>query len=200
MHNNKRTGDNMYDNKKYIIFSDVQSIKLLLTFLKARANNEDSSKLEVACINRDLLDENKHILTQRALDILIFLTVDIYNKSINFLTDFEVYKSINIKDVIEKVEQALVKNGDKKPTETNTTNSGMEYDYTTNSEEVIYLIDDIQKLANDIRKEYNISKCFSLKVFKHILKLLLENNKLDYRELQKIKKNWLEVLGHIGQI
>ena len=190
----------MYDNKKYIIFSDVQSIKLLLTFLKARANNEDSSKLEVACINRDLLDENKHILTQRALDILTFLTVDVYNKSINFLTDFEVYKSINIKEVIKKVEQALVKNGGKKPTETNTTNSGMEYDYTTNSEEVIYLIDDIQKLANDIRKEYNISKCFSLKVFKHILKLLLENNKLDYRELQKIKKNWLEVLGHIGQI
>ena len=102
MHNNKRTGDNMYDNKKYIIFSDVQSIKLLLTFLKARANNEDSSKLEVACINRDLLDENKHILTQRALDLLTFLTVDVYNKSINFLTDFEVYKSINIKEVIKK--------------------------------------------------------------------------------------------------
>jgi hypothetical protein len=124
----------------------------------------------------------------------------IFTITVNFLTDFEVYKSINIKEVIKKVEQALVKNGGKKPTETNTTNSGMEYDYTTNSEEVIYLIDDIQKLANDIRKEYNISKCFSLKVFKHILKLLLENNKLDYRELQKIKKNWLEVLGHIGQI
>ena len=68
-------------------FSDIQDIKILLTFLKAKANNEDSSKLEVACTNRDLLDENKHMLTQRALDLLTFLTVDIYNKSINFLTD-----------------------------------------------------------------------------------------------------------------
>jgi replicative DNA helicase Mcm len=195
----------MYDNKKYIIFSDVQSIKLLLTFLKARANNEDSSKLEVACINRDLLDENKHILTQRALDILTFLTVDVYNKSINFLTDFEVYKSINIKDVIEKVEQALVKNGNENPAETSTTNSEKEHDYTingekeetntTNNEKIMHLIDDIQKLANDIRKEYGISKSFSLKVFKHLMSLLIKNGSIDYRELQKNKK---ELFGSIG--
>ena len=36
-----------------------------------------------------------------------------------------------------------------------------------------------------IRKEYNISKCFSLKVFKHILKLLLENNKLDLEVVEE---------------
>ena len=199
----------MYDSNEYIKFSNIQDIKLLITFLKAKANNEDTTEKEKDCINKDLLDTNK-VLTQRALDILIFLTVDIYNKSINFLTEVEAYKSININEVIEKVEQALVKNGNENPAETSTTNSEKEHDYTingekeetntTNNEKIMHLIDDIQKLANDIRKEYNISKCFSLKVFKHILKLLLENNKLDYRELQKIKKNWLEVLGHIGQI
>ena len=67
----------------------------------------------------------------------------------------------------------------KKPTETNTTNSRMEYDYTTNSEEVIYLIDDIQKLANEIRKENNINKSFSFMVFRRIM-ILFNNECVDY--------------------
>jgi replicative DNA helicase Mcm len=225
----------MYISNEYIKFSDIQDIKILLTFLKAKANNEDASKLEKGCINRDLLDEDKKILTQKALDLLTFLTVDIYKKSINFLTDFDIYKSINISEVIENVEQALLENEDKKPQETtpttkpinNNTPTTTEKEKTTptttekekttptttekekttptttekekttptTTETLINLIDDIQKLANDIRKENNINKSFSLKAFKHLMTLFIKNGSVDYRELQRNKK---ELVGSIG--
>ena len=44
----------------------------------------------------------------------------------------------------------------------------------------MYLIDDIQKLADYIRKENNINKSFSYKVFKHIMSLLFNNECVDY--------------------
>jgi hypothetical protein len=43
----------------------------------------------------------------------------------------------------------------------------------------MYLIDDIQKLANEIRKENNINKSFSFMVFRRIM-ILFNNECVDY--------------------
>ena len=45
---------------------------------------------------------------------------------------------------------------------------------------MIDLIDNIQKLADDIRNEQDINKSFSYKVFKHIMSLLFNNECVDY--------------------
>ena len=50
----------------------------------------------------------------------------------------------------------------------------------TTRKNMIDLIDNIQKLADDIRNEQDINKSFSYKVFKHIMSLLFNNECVDY--------------------
>jgi len=194
-------------------------VKALLGFLKAKvSNSKDLDKARKFAYNRGLLDD-KDFPTKKAMDILGVL-FELF-PGIAF-TNSDVIKSIDINEIIEKIDQIIANNGQFTngiPTDTNgqlgddnntngqlgiptDTNGQLVGVGNTNDKTVCLLFnnyekikEDIRKVANELRKSKGDRNTFGTKSFYDLVGWLLSDGCVDTRYIAENIKNLNASLG-----